>query len=109
MVSSMASMSQTMNLFDDVCYHLASSLPPQRTAELSHVLDINGARQAESIDDNTLTHFITNSNRYERWQDVAAREEAGELIVVTVGINTIYILRNFDLVRVNRINGSIGR
>ncbi|KAG6853738.1 hypothetical protein C0991_001873 [Blastosporella zonata] len=72
-----------MHLFDGVRYFLSTSLPEGRINELSHVLDQNGATSVNSIDDESLTHFITNSNSFERWQDVAAREEAKKLVVVT--------------------------
>ncbi|KAF8058683.1 hypothetical protein FPV67DRAFT_1523362 [Lyophyllum atratum] len=72
-----------MHLFEGVRYFLPPSLPEIRVAELSQVLDSNGATPVDSIDDSTLTHFITNSNTFERWQEVVAREEAGSLLVVT--------------------------
>jgi hypothetical protein len=75
-----------MDLFSGVHYYLSPSFSSQRTTELSHVLDINGSTRAESIDDKALTHFITNSNGFERWQDVAAREDAGQVSVVTVSM-----------------------
>jgi hypothetical protein len=81
-----------MNLFDDVYYRLASSFSSIRVDELSHILEINGAKLAQSIDDKALTHFITNSNRFEGWQDIAAREEAGEVSLVTVRIILVYII-----------------
>jgi hypothetical protein len=77
----------TMDLFSGVHYFLSPSFSSQRIAELSHVLEINGATRAESIDDNALTHFITNSNGFERWQDVTAREEAGQVSVITVSLH----------------------
>lgn len=73
-----------MHLFTGVHYYLSSSLSSQRQAELAHVLDNNGGSHINSIASPILTHLITNTNRYEGWQDVAAREEAGELAVVTV-------------------------
>ena len=81
-----------MNLFDGVCYRLASSFSSTRIDELSHILDINGAKLAQSIIDPTLTHFITNSNRFERWRDIATREESGEVSVVTVRIISLTLL-----------------
>ncbi|KAG6916328.1 hypothetical protein DXG01_007310 [Tephrocybe rancida] len=72
-----------MHLFDGVRYFLSTSLPEERVNELSHVLDSNGAIRINSIDDEGLTHFITNSNSFERWQAVATREEEGKLSVVT--------------------------
>jgi hypothetical protein len=85
--TSSKSMSPTTDLFQGVCYHISPSLQHNRISELSHVLDINGAKPAKSIVDSTLTHLITNSNRFEGWQDISGREEAGELSVVTVRIN----------------------
>lgn len=73
-----------MHLFDGVHYFLSTSFPESRINELSHVLDSNGASVVESIDDSSLTHFITNSNSFERWQEIATREEEGTLVVVTV-------------------------
>lgn len=81
-----------MNLFEGVYYHLSSSFSFTRSSELSHILDINGAIAAKSIDDRPVTHFITSSNKFERWQDVAALEEAGEISVVTVRIHFLCII-----------------
>ena len=63
-----------------------------RVDELSHILDINGAKSAQSITDPALTHFITTSNRFEHWQDIAAREISGDLYVVTVRITLLHIV-----------------
>lgn len=73
-----------MHLFDGVHYYLSSSLSPQRCTQLSLLLDNNGAVHTQSVDDSTLTHVITNSNRFEGWQDVASMEGAGKVAVVTV-------------------------
>ncbi|KAG6825628.1 hypothetical protein H0H92_003009 [Tricholoma furcatifolium] len=81
-----------MHLFDGVRYSLSSSLSEERLNELSHVLDSNGAIQAESIDDVTLTHFITNSNTFERWQDIATREDEGKISVVTLEATDLEVL-----------------
>ncbi|KNZ74024.1 BRCT-containing protein 1 [Termitomyces sp. J132] len=72
-----------MHLFDGVRYSLSTSLSESRINELSHVLDSNGASCVQSIDDAALTHFITNSNSFEGWQEIATREEEGYLVVVT--------------------------
>lgn len=65
-----------MPIFDEVLYHLASSFSPQRKAELSNVLEANGA-SPEPL--STATHVITNSNRFEGWQSVG-----DDVAVVTV-------------------------
>ncbi|KAG6829223.1 hypothetical protein H0H87_012209 [Tephrocybe sp. NHM501043] len=72
-----------MHLFVGVHYFLSTSLPEARVDELSHVLDRNGGIRADSIDDKSLTHLITNSNSFERWQDIATRQEAGKLAIIT--------------------------
>ena len=64
-------------LFDGVLFHLSSSLPVERSAELKGVLLQNGAKQAKSI--HTATHIITDTNNFEGGQDVAA-----QVAVVTV-------------------------
>ncbi|KAG5651886.1 hypothetical protein H0H81_007043 [Sphagnurus paluster] len=72
-----------MHLFDGVRYLLSPSLPEQRALDLSQALENDGAVRVNSLDDPSLTHIITNTNRFERWQDVAEREEAKTLHVVT--------------------------
>lgn len=57
-----------MSLFLNVKYHLASSLPPDRQSQISHVLDSNGATVAESVTD--ATHIITDSIKFEGWREV---------------------------------------
>jgi hypothetical protein len=74
-----------MLLFHQVIYHLSSSLPLERQIELSHVLDSNGAESAKTLDE--ATHIITNSHRFEGWQDI------GETVsVVTVSFMTRFML-----------------
>ena len=71
-----------MHLFDRVRYLLSPSLPHQRANELAHVLDNNGASPVDGgLDDATLTHFITNTHRFEGWRDLKMRDD---LAVVTV-------------------------
>ncbi|KAJ6625562.1 BRCT domain-containing protein [Mycena sp. CBHHK59/15] len=57
-----------MLLFDSVKYHLPETLPRKRCADIIHVLESNGGERAASI--NTATHIITNSSRFEGWQDI---------------------------------------
>jgi hypothetical protein len=61
-------------LFASIRYIIASSLPVQRSDQLRHVLDINGAVYVEKgLLDPTLNTIITNSNRFEGWEDVSQR------------------------------------
>lgn len=65
----------TQELFPSIRYIIASSLPAQRSDQLRHVLDINGAVYLEQgLSDPTLNTIITNSNRFEGWEDVAANK-----------------------------------
>ncbi|KAK0212813.1 hypothetical protein DFS33DRAFT_1284670 [Desarmillaria ectypa] len=57
-----------MSLFQDIKYFLPSSFPEDRAAELRLGLNQNGAVAVDSI--NEATHIITNTNRFECWQDV---------------------------------------
>ncbi|SJK97533.1 uncharacterized protein ARMOST_00785 [Armillaria ostoyae] len=57
-----------MSLFQDVRYFLPSSFPEDRAAELRLGLDKNGAVAVDSM--NGATHIITNTNRFESWQEV---------------------------------------
>lgn len=52
-------------IFESVKYYLASCLAASRQLELATVLDRNGASQVESIEDNSLTHVITNSPHFD--------------------------------------------
>lgn len=62
-------------LFTSVCYIIASSLPGERADQLRHILDINGAVYLEKgLVDTTLNTIITNSNRFEGWEDAARRQ-----------------------------------
>ncbi|KAK2464910.1 hypothetical protein APHAL10511_002986 [Amanita phalloides] len=65
-----------MAIFDGVIFHLPSSLPAERRAELKYVLVQNGAKNARSI--HVATHIITNTNKFEGCQDVG-----GQVAVVT--------------------------
>ncbi|KAF9499450.1 hypothetical protein BDN71DRAFT_1442113 [Pleurotus eryngii] len=64
-------------IFESVKYYLASCLPAPRQLELATVLDRNGASQVESIEDNSLTHVITNSPHF----DGAHRVKQGVITV----------------------------
>ncbi|TDL19364.1 hypothetical protein BD410DRAFT_792173 [Rickenella mellea] len=55
-------------LFSDVNYHISSSLGFDQHAELSNILNPNGAVEAKSIPE--ATHIITNSTQFEGWQGV---------------------------------------
>ncbi|THV02405.1 hypothetical protein K435DRAFT_717243 [Dendrothele bispora CBS 962.96] len=57
-----------MLLFENVKYHLSESLSSEAVARLAHVLNTNGATRAQSLQD--ATHVITNSNRFEGWQNI---------------------------------------
>jgi len=63
-------------LFASVRYIIASSLPVQRADQLRHILDINGAVYVEKGSlDTTLNTVITNSQRFEGWENVVKREQ----------------------------------
>lgn len=64
-------------IFESVKYYLAACLPASRQLELATVLDRNGASQVESIEDNSLTHVITNSPHF----DGAHKVRQGFIIV----------------------------
>lgn len=69
-----------MSLFQDVRYFLPSSFPEDRAAELRLGLDKNGAVAVDST--NGATHIITNTNRFESWQEVG-----DAVAVVTVRVS----------------------
>ena len=63
-------------LFASIRYFIASSLPVQRADQLRHVLDINGAIYVEKGSlDPALNTIITNSHRFEGWEDVMKIEQ----------------------------------
>jgi hypothetical protein len=63
-------------LFASIRYFIASSLPVQRADQLRHVLDTNGAVFVEEGSlDPTLNTIITNSHRFEGWEDAMKREQ----------------------------------
>ncbi|KAK0461234.1 uncharacterized protein EV420DRAFT_1531024 [Desarmillaria tabescens] len=57
-----------MSLFQDIKYFLPSSFPEDRAAELRLGLNQNGAVAVDSMKE--ATHIITDTNRFECWQDV---------------------------------------
>ncbi|KAJ7807838.1 hypothetical protein B0H14DRAFT_2871867 [Mycena olivaceomarginata] len=57
-------------LFQDVKYHLPSTLPDESQEDLSALLETHGATRVQSVYDETVTHIITNSETFEGWQDV---------------------------------------
>ncbi|KAF8647813.1 hypothetical protein AX16_006533 [Volvariella volvacea WC 439] len=59
------------SLFQHVVYHLEHSIPPHRRTGLDHVLQTHRATPATGLKDPNLTHIITNSHRFEGWQDVS--------------------------------------
>jgi hypothetical protein len=76
-----------MLIFDSVFYHLPLSLSPQRRIELFFVLDANGAQEVE-LNKSKVTHVITNTNRFEGWEDVKQR---ASVKVVCVRILSVLI------------------
>lgn len=57
-----------MKFFESVRYHLSLSLTPEQREFLKHLLINNGAEPAADVKD--ATHIITNSDKFEHWQDV---------------------------------------
>lgn len=63
-------------LFASVRYFIVSSMPVQRADQLRHILDINGAVYLEKGSlDTALNTVITNSHRFEGWENVVKREQ----------------------------------
>ena len=61
-------------IFETIRYFIASSLPSSRAGELRHVLDSNGATYLDQgLRDISLTTAITNSNRFEGWEEISQR------------------------------------
>ncbi|KAF7361822.1 hypothetical protein MVEN_00526500 [Mycena venus] len=55
-------------LFRGVKHYLPETLPQERRSQLTHAIESNGGETAETID--SATHIITNSHRFQGWQDV---------------------------------------
>ena len=69
-----SSSSASPAVFSSIRYAIASSLPAHRADQFRHVLDTNGASYLpKGIPDPSLNTLITNSNRFEGWEDVATR------------------------------------
>jgi hypothetical protein len=58
----------TMPVFDEVSFVVSPSLPLHSQRDISHLLLVNGAAIAASI--NEATHIISNTNRFEGWQNI---------------------------------------
>jgi len=58
----------TMKLFSSVKYFIAPSYSAENQELLRHLLNENGAQEAQTPAD--ASHVITNSLRFEGWQDV---------------------------------------
>ncbi|TFK35317.1 hypothetical protein BDQ12DRAFT_714751 [Crucibulum laeve] len=59
--------------FAGVRYHLASCLSISRVNNLRHALNANGSTEAAGLEDETLTHVVTDSHRFEGWEVVEER------------------------------------
>jgi hypothetical protein len=69
-------------LFQNVKYHLPSTLPDETQEDLSALLENHGTTRVQSVYDETMTHIITNSAIFEGWQDVDPEVVA----IVSVGV-----------------------
>ncbi|KAJ7251513.1 hypothetical protein B0H12DRAFT_1119330 [Mycena haematopus] len=54
-------------LFRGVKYYLPETLPQERRLQLTHAIESNGGERAETM--HLATHIITNSHRFQGWQD----------------------------------------
>ncbi|KAJ6499219.1 hypothetical protein C8R45DRAFT_821020 [Mycena sanguinolenta] len=54
--------------FHGVEYYLPETLPEERRLHLKHTIEGNGGQKAATI--KSATHIITNSHRFEGWQDI---------------------------------------
>ncbi|KAJ7178477.1 hypothetical protein C8R43DRAFT_1117863 [Mycena crocata] len=54
-------------LFHSIAFYLPETLSEERRYEITLAVTSNGGEQANSID--SATHIITNSNRFQGWQD----------------------------------------
>jgi len=93
-----------MSLFENVSYFLPETLSPEAVSRLTHVLNTNGATRVQSIQD--ATYIITNTNRFEGWQDVPHG-----VVIVTVGLfsrlPTVFRIQAIPLGKMGRpVHGS---
>ncbi|KAJ7770143.1 hypothetical protein DFH07DRAFT_266653 [Mycena maculata] len=58
-----------MKIFLSVNCYLPETLPQERRSEIAYVVEANFGKIVESIQ--SASHIVTNSNRFEGWQDVA--------------------------------------
>jgi mediator of DNA damage checkpoint protein 1 len=78
-------------LFASFNYHISPSFPSPRIEELKHVLDSNGASEVAASGEGWLKEVnlvVTNSMRFEGWEDVKERNESrkegeAEVYIVT--------------------------
>ena len=62
-------------IFETIRYVIASSIPSSRAEQLRHVLESNGATYLnQGLRDPSLTMVVTNSNRFEGWEDVSQKQ-----------------------------------
>jgi hypothetical protein len=76
--SSLSLLSSSMQLFNSIRYYLSPTLTPEKREFLQYTLENNGAKAAGLSE---ATHVVSNSDRFEGWQDVGE-----ECVVVTVRI-----------------------
>ena len=69
-----------MQLFSSIRYYLSPTLTQEKREFLQYTLDNNGAKAAGSLSE--ATHVISNSDRFEGWQDVG--EETAVVTVRTI-------------------------
>ncbi|KAJ6593982.1 hypothetical protein B0H19DRAFT_920627 [Mycena capillaripes] len=55
-------------LFRSVKYYVPETLPQERRSQITQVIESNGGERAQSI--HSATHIVTNSYRFQGWQDV---------------------------------------
>ncbi|KAJ3755591.1 hypothetical protein EV360DRAFT_85757 [Lentinula raphanica] len=56
-------------IFNKLVIYLPSSLSAIRSRQLTDLIETHGGTVARSADDTTITHVVTNSHRFEGWQN----------------------------------------
>jgi hypothetical protein len=87
-----------MKLFRSVKHYLPETLPQERRSDLASVIESNGGQKAQTI--HSATHIITNSYRFQGWQDVPQGVE-----IVTVRLKFTSPLQ----LSLNSHSGLVGR
>ncbi|TFK70491.1 hypothetical protein BDN72DRAFT_958770 [Pluteus cervinus] len=62
-----------MALFEGIKFHISLSIPDQKRTQITSLLSSNGATEVDDVQE--ATHIISNSHRFEGWQDVDPETE----------------------------------